>query len=116
MKNIYLFDALGNCFSRRNLPDTVPLDEFVQRTGAANYAVSDSVIEVHSARLVDGALAEVKPAERVLGYREKRFQSYPPLNDQLDALWHAMDSGLIAKVPDFYNPIAAVKSAYPKES
>lgn len=46
--------------------------------------------------------------------RANRARQYPPVGDQLDALWRAMDSGLLPKVPDFFNPIAAVKADYPK--
>jgi len=116
MKNTYLFDTSGICIGRRQLPESVPFDEFFHRTGAANYVVSDVLIDIHAARLVNGVLTEVTPPPRVLDYRESRFLHYPPVNDQLDALWHAMDTGLIAKVPNFYNPLAAVKAAYPKES
>jgi hypothetical protein len=114
MKNVYLFDSAGGCYERRLLPETVPLEEFIERTGAVSYVVCDDLIDIRSARLVDGVLTEIKPAPRVLDYRESRLIAYPPLGDQLDAIWQAMESGLIAKVPNFYNPIAAVKAAYPK--
>lgn len=47
-------------------------------------------------------------------YRERRADAYPPVANQLDALWHAMDAGLIPIVPAFYDPIRAVKDAIPK--
>jgi hypothetical protein len=47
---------------------------------------------------------------------ELRAASYPPITEQLDALWHAMDSGLLPRVPGFYDEIVAVKNAFPKES
>lgn len=48
-------------------------------------------------------------------YAALRRDSYPTIADQLDALWHAMDIGELPKVAAFYEPIAAVKAAYPKE-
>ncbi|UIF90842.1 hypothetical protein [Cupriavidus sp. UYPR2.512] len=43
-----------------------------------------------------------------------RKAAYLPVEDQLDALWHAMDRGEFPKVPEFYEPIKAVKDRYPK--
>lgn len=48
-------------------------------------------------------------------YRQRRQWHYPPLTDQIDALWHAMNDGLLPQVPGFYDQIAAVKAANPKE-
>jgi hypothetical protein len=47
---------------------------------------------------------------------ERRF-NYPSISDQLDALWHDMESG---KVPgkgksEWYKQISEIKNQYPKE-
>lgn len=47
-------------------------------------------------------------------YRARRAADYPQLAEQLDALWHAMDRGELAKVPGFYDAVRAVKARYPK--
>lgn len=47
-------------------------------------------------------------------YSERRSASYPGIEDQLDALWHAMDEGLIPKIEPMYSQIKAVKEQYPK--
>lgn len=47
-------------------------------------------------------------------YRERREQEYPDISDQLDALWHAMDSGQTAKAEPFYSMIKTVKDRFPK--
>jgi hypothetical protein len=44
----------------------------------------------------------------------KSQRQYPPLGDQLDMLWHAIDNGTLNKTSDFYTAIKAVKDAYPK--
>lgn len=49
-------------------------------------------------------------------HRKLRKAEYPPIEDQLDALWHAMDSGLLPKIPGFYDRIAAVKNKLPKRT
>lgn len=43
-----------------------------------------------------------------------RQENYPPIGDQLDMLYKAMESGELPKVDDFYNAIRAVKEKYPK--
>lgn len=48
-------------------------------------------------------------------YAKRRKDEYPPLADQLDALWHAMDQGTLPVVPAFYEPIKRVKDTYQKE-
>ena len=48
---------------------------------------------------------------------DKRKNYYPFLLDQLDALWHDIDSGKLgndAKTGDFYVGRKAVKDKYPK--
>ena len=47
-------------------------------------------------------------------YRKLRRAEYPPVADQMDALWHAMDDGTMPKVEPFYSQIKAVKDKYRK--
>ena len=47
-------------------------------------------------------------------YKSQRAKQYPPLGDQLDMLWHAIDNGTLNKTSDFYTAIKAVKDAHPK--
>ncbi|MPS58899.1 MAG: hypothetical protein E2594_17275 [Pseudomonas sp.] len=47
-------------------------------------------------------------------YVSRRVGEYPSIQDQLDALWHAMDSGQLPKAEPFYSQIKAVKDTYPK--
>lgn len=44
----------------------------------------------------------------------KRARAYPKIGDQLDMLWHAMDTGQIPKAQQFYNALKAVKDKHPK--
>jgi len=43
-----------------------------------------------------------------------RRTAYPPVAEQLDMLWHAMNTGVLTKVTDFYDALKAVKDQYPK--
>jgi hypothetical protein len=47
-------------------------------------------------------------------FENTRKFAYPSVRDQLDMLWHAMDSGQIPKAQKFYNALKAVKDKYPK--
>ena len=47
-------------------------------------------------------------------YQRVRSTQYPSIADQLDMLWHAMDTGALPKVDSFYSAIKAVKDANPK--
>jgi len=43
-----------------------------------------------------------------------RIKAYPKIDEQLDMLWHAMDSGEIPKATEWYNKIKEVKDSIPK--
>jgi hypothetical protein len=55
-----------------------------------------------------------KISENINKYKTDRAVSYPSVGDQLDMIWHAMDSGDFPKIDSFYNEIKAVKDKYPK--
>lgn len=45
-----------------------------------------------------------------------RRRAYPPIEAQMDMLWHAMHTGTTPKVEPFYSEILAVKQKHPKPS
>ena len=45
---------------------------------------------------------------------DRRRQLYPPISEQLDMLWHAMDRGELPVASGFYESIKLVKDAHPK--
>ena len=45
-------------------------------------------------------------------YKERR--EYPPIEEQLDALWHSMDKDESKRLYPFYSMIKSVKDAHPK--
>ena len=49
-------------------------------------------------------------------YKEQRASAYPQLEEQLDMLWHAIDSNTLDKTSNFYTTLKQVKDTYPKES
>ena len=46
---------------------------------------------------------------------EQRQSAYPSVGDQLDAIYHAMDQGIIPKIEPMYTDCKTVKETYPKE-
>jgi len=48
-------------------------------------------------------------------YQRQREFEYPFIGEQLDMLWHAIDTNTLDKTSDFYNNLKAVKDKYPKE-
>lgn len=49
-----------------------------------------------------------------LEFIKNRAESYPNIGEQLDMLWHAIDTGTLDKTSDFYTSLKAVKDTYPK--
>ncbi len=64
-------------------------------------------------KIVDGELA-IDDAEPEKMYYDARASEYPAITNQLDALWHAMNTGLLPQVPGFYDVIKDIKDKYPK--
>ena len=62
-------------------------------------------------------LGNAKWEEQQFGYISARQEAYKSVGDQLDQLWHAVDSGLFgddAKTSDWYSDINTVKTDNPK--
>lgn len=53
---------------------------------------------------------QAQAAEAALTYAEKRVREYPPIGDQLDALWKGGDAAA-----EMLAAVQAVKAKYPKE-
>lgn len=66
-------------------------------------------------KVVDDELVLVEKEPVVLGYKALRAREYPQLKEQLDMIWHAIDTGSLDKDSDFYKTLKKVKDKYPKE-
>lgn len=64
---------------------------------------------------VDAEVARLTNQWTSTEYQRVRATQYPNVTDQLDMLWHAMDSGALPRVDSFYDAIKAVKDANPKQ-
>ena len=62
--------------------------------------------------------AELQTAFDAQAYARTRADAYPSIGDQLDMLWHAVDTGdwtaAKVKTTEFYTALKAVKDANPK--
>ena len=80
-------------------------------------------------KMVNGVVVELSDAEKQVIidhwnapdtriYTQKRQEEYPSIGDQLDMLWHAIDTGdwtaAKVKTTSFYTELKAVKDANPK--
>ena len=75
-------------------------------------------IDVENAALVSKESNERKVIRELKTARSNRKDEYPDIGEQLDMLYHAIDSNsdLKTKFSSFYTSIKAVKDKYPKSS
>ena len=68
--------------------------------------------------LVDAEVARLQAEYDSQEYARNRQAEYPEIGDQLDMLWHAIDTGdwtaAKVKTTEFYTALKAVKDANPK--
>lgn len=81
---------------------------------AKQFRVVPDTVSVWDKDNGDGTYSRYVPPPVPKTYKELRADSYPSVVDQLDALWHAMDDGILPKNNGFYTEIQAVKIKYPK--
>ena len=66
----------------------------------------------------EAALIDQSELPDTTPYDKKRRMEYPTIGDQLDMLWHAVDTGdwtpTKVKTTEFYTALKAVKDAHPK--
>lgn len=79
-----------------------------------NEAPADCIDVVVTLTLENGVC--VKTFTGSSSYVKQRQAAYPSAGDQLDMLWHAMNSGVLPIVEPFYSNILAIKNQYPKPS
>lgn len=91
--------------------DYKPDDTYVEYIEILNLTPPYTRVDVTVA-MVDGKC--VKTVTSVTSYVAERLLAYPPIGDQLDDFWHAMDDNLIPRIEPFYSQVKAVKDKYPK--
>ena len=67
---------------------------------------------------IQAKITELQTAYAAKEYARTRADAYPSIGDQLDMLWHAVDTGdwtaAKVKTTEFYTALKAVKDANPK--
>ena len=67
---------------------------------------------------IDEEIVRLQAAHDAQAYARTRKTAYPSIGDQLDMLWHAVDTGdwtaAKVKTTGFYTALKAVKDANPK--
>jgi hypothetical protein len=63
---------------------------------------------------IDAEITRLQVEYDAREYQRQREPNYPPIKDQLDMLWHAIDSGTLDKSSDFYTALKSIKAQYPK--
>ena len=57
---------------------------------------------------------KIKEATQYIRDRTTGISAYPPVGEQLDLLWHAIDGGALNKTSGFYTELKKVKDDNPK--
>lgn len=88
----------------------------------SEWSMSDGVIEWHDTNQTQPTESEIQAEITRLQaeydanqYQRDRAKQYKPVTDQLDMLWHAIDTGTLDKTCDFYTVNKTVKDNNPKE-
>ena len=67
---------------------------------------------------IQAKMTELQTSYDAEAYARTRADAYPSIGDQLDMLWHAVDTGdwtaAKVKTTEFYTALKAVKDANPK--
>jgi hypothetical protein len=90
------------------------LDETTGKWTSNNFKWLLTDIPKPTKEQIDQALTIADTEWTASEYQRIRALEYPAIRDQLDMLWHAIDSGTLDKSSDFYTAIKAVKDANPK--
>lgn len=64
---------------------------------------------------IDAELARMEDEWLATEYQRLRAPEYPAVTEQLDMLWHAMDTDLSLRIEPFYSAIKAIKDQFPKQ-
>jgi len=63
---------------------------------------------------IQAEIDRLQAIEDSIQYQSDRKEQYPDIGDQLDMLWHAIDSGTLDQTSEFYTTLKEVKDNNPK--
>ena len=90
-----------------------PNSEFVIRGGVVEWLDSNTTCPTDAE--IDAEITRLQAKYDANQYQRDRPTQYKPVTDQLDMLWHAIDTGTLDKTCDFYTVNKTVKDNNPKE-
>ena len=98
---------------------TKSLQELARGKWEKHDGTYESIVWKDSSDIVSKKIIDAKAAEIETDYVSKQYQRdraniYPEIKEQLDMLWHAIDSGTLDKTSDFYTTLKKVKDDNPK--
>lgn len=114
--NFIIYNAAGEILRTGTVPEEffsiqANQDEFIVE-GEAD-ALTD-MIDPTTQAVLRGVKSPPEPVPET--YADIRRRMYPSVQEQLDMLWHAMDTGLMEKAEPFYSTIKTVKDAVSKDT
>ena len=63
---------------------------------------------------INNEIVRLQAESDAIQYQRDRKEQYPGIGDQLDMLWHAIDTGTLDQTSDFYTTLKEVKDNNPK--
>ena len=63
---------------------------------------------------INNEIVRLQAESDAIQYQRDRKEQYPDIGDQLDMLWHAIDTGTLDQTSDFYTTLKEVKDNNPK--
>ena len=71
-------------------------------------------VTVPSRQDIQNEIERLQSIEDAIEYQHNRREQYPEIGDQLDMLWHAIDTESLDKTSKFYLSLKSVKDDNPK--
>lgn len=112
-----IYNATGEILRTGSCPTSdvdaqAGVDEFVIPVKAD---IEKDSVDVATKQIIPvGKVTPPTPPTPAPTYASSRKAMYPSTTEQLDMLWHSMDTGLTPKSQPFYDVINAIKTANPK--
>jgi len=76
--------------------------------------IQDAGVTAVSRQDIQNEMERLQAIEDAIEYQHNRREQYPEIGEQLDMLWHSIDSGSLDKTSDFYLSLKLVKDNNPK--
>ena len=76
--------------------------------------IQDGGVTVPSRQDIQNEMERLQSIEDAIEYQHNRREQYSEIGDQLDMLWHAIDTESLDKTSEFYLSLKSVKDSNPK--